>query len=218
MKTYDHHMHTTYSDGVNSVEDMVKMAIKIGLNQIAITDHIWRSTEWFDEYKEKIISLRAKNLNLLVGFEAKALSINGEIDATQYMCDHSDIKLGAIHRIPSGKELNAYLTKEEIIEDKNFAYLNWLNTTINMIKNRNVDIIAHPLMALDKYNIKANKSEIIEIMLLAKQYNTNFEISTRYKKSNQLIFDILSKIPSLCGVISYGSDAHSAIELQKAHR
>ena len=56
----DLHMHTTYSDGKNSIEDMVKVAIELGLEKIAITDHIWRSSEWFDKYHNEIVSLRQK--------------------------------------------------------------------------------------------------------------------------------------------------------------
>ncbi|MBA3009148.1 MAG: histidinol-phosphatase HisJ [Proteobacteria bacterium] len=36
----DHHMHSTYSDGTDTIETMVKSAIKKGLHTIAITDHM----------------------------------------------------------------------------------------------------------------------------------------------------------------------------------
>lgn len=39
MKKFDIHMHTTYSDGVNSVQNLLKLATKTQLELIAITDH-----------------------------------------------------------------------------------------------------------------------------------------------------------------------------------
>ena len=39
MQSLDLHMHTTYSDGLLSVDDMVKRCHDRGLQIIAITDH-----------------------------------------------------------------------------------------------------------------------------------------------------------------------------------
>lgn len=51
---YDYHSHTTYStDGNDSMEDMIKSAIKAGLKEIAITDHFdpdYPSPLWGDEF------------------------------------------------------------------------------------------------------------------------------------------------------------------------
>ncbi len=39
MKRYDLHVHTTHSDGISSVEEVLKKAEEVGLTGIAITDH-----------------------------------------------------------------------------------------------------------------------------------------------------------------------------------
>ena len=39
-KTSDHHMHSVYSDGDGSIDDMARAAIDKGLTQITITDHM----------------------------------------------------------------------------------------------------------------------------------------------------------------------------------
>jgi len=211
----DLHMHTIYSDGENTIEEMVIRSIEIGLKKIAITDHIWKSSNWFDDYYNEIIELRKKysEIEILVGFEAKALSINGEIDATEYMCKKVDIRLGAIHRIPKSEKLGEFLTRDEVLDNKELAYRNWLITTKNMIKNPNVDIIAHPFMVLDKYNIDVNMEDVKHLVALAKKYEKKLEISNRYKQSNKYLIDILLEVPYLIYVISYGSDAHSRFEI-----
>jgi HisJ family histidinol phosphate phosphatase len=211
-------MHTTFSDGKNSIEEMINTAENLGLKTIAITDHIWRSSDWFDTYLELIKKENInRSLNILVGFEAKALSINGEIDATNEMCNSSDMKIGAIHRIPEGNILNKYLTRECINNDPKNAYKNWLQTTKNMIKNKHLDVVAHPCMALVKYNLEAKEKDIYSLFVLVKKYNKKLEISTRYKKSNSILFKVLNNNPHFLAYISYGSDAHSIDDLKKAH-
>jgi len=216
---FDYHMHTIFSDGKNSIEEMIETAERLSLKTIAITDHIWQSSQWFFDYCALI---KQKNkmgkLTILIGFEAKALSVNGEIDATQSMCNEADIKIGAIHRIPAGDKLNHFLTREEVSEDKDKAYFNWLQTTINLIKNKNVDIVAHPCMVLDKYNLEKKEEDILNLFILAKKYNKKLEISSRYKKSNLILINAIKNNPNFLPFISYGSDAHSIEDLVKAHQ
>jgi len=38
--TWDYHIHTTFSDGKNSVDEIAKSSKKIGLLEIGITDHV----------------------------------------------------------------------------------------------------------------------------------------------------------------------------------
>lgn len=212
-------MHTTFSDGKNSIEEMIDTAQKLGLNTIAITDHIWRSSQWFDHYCSIIEKENKKNLiNILVGFEAKALSTNGEIDATSYMCEKANIRIGAIHRIPSSNIKDEYLSREYIVKNNDIAYNNWLITTTSLIKNKDIDIIAHPCMALNKYNLKHKEEDIYNLFLLAKKYNKKLEISSRYKNANHFLWDIIRDKSNLLPYISYGSDAHSINELIKAHK
>jgi len=215
----DLHMHTCFSDGNDGIKTMVAEANRLGLKKIAITDHIWRSSEWFDLYCQEIHQINSlyEDMDILVGFEAKALSVNGEIDVTDQMCMRADIRLGAMHRIPKGEMLNLYFSREEIAENQKVAYVNWVKTTCNMIRNKNVDIVAHPCMVLNKYQLEIQMEDLYKIFVLALQYSTKLEVSGRYKKSNRYLFDIVKENPSFCQILSFGSDAHSIEELKKSH-
>lgn len=215
---FDYHMHTTFSDGKNSIKEMIDTADNLGLKTICITDHIWQSSKWFNKYCELIkMNSINRNLNVLIGFEAKALDVSGNIDATEEMCNKADIRIGAIHRIPNGNILNEYLTREDILKNKKYAYNNWLQTTKNMIKNIDVDIIAHPCMVLKKYKLEQKEEDIYNLFILAQKYNKKMEISSRYKGVNDFLFNILKQYPSLITYTSYGSDSHSVDDLIKAH-
>jgi histidinol phosphatase-like PHP family hydrolase len=50
----DMHMHTNFTDGKHSVEEMVKAADTIGLKKIAITEHVRRDSKWIDKYIKEV--------------------------------------------------------------------------------------------------------------------------------------------------------------------
>jgi predicted metal-dependent phosphoesterase TrpH len=60
MGKADVHLHTQFSDGVCSVEDVLEQSDRIGLKLIAITDHdtmdgAWQAKEYGKKYKVKVI-------------------------------------------------------------------------------------------------------------------------------------------------------------------
>ena len=54
MMKKDTHLHSKFSDGKNSIEEMVLTAIKLGLEEVAFTDHVRRDTKWLDKYAAEI--------------------------------------------------------------------------------------------------------------------------------------------------------------------
>ncbi|MDH8677657.1 PHP domain-containing protein [Fusibacter bizertensis] len=90
----DYHMHTKFSgDSKNELESIVKKAIEIGLEEIAITDH-GPAHNGYGIKKENYPILRADidklnlkypQINILLGLEANILGINGEIDIDEEM-------------------------------------------------------------------------------------------------------------------------------------
>lgn len=212
----DLHIHTTYSDGRNSVEEMVKKALALGLKKIAITDHVWKTSDWFDGYYEHIKSIDLNGIEVLAGFEAKALNINGEIDAPKSAILKADIRIGAIHRIPKSEKVGKFLTEDEVGSDEQLAYQNWFKTTIGLIQNRSVDVVAHPFMVLFKYGIKPREKEINSVMRAIIQHKKKTELTGRYKKSNKPLIEYIIEHPSAINFLTYGSDAHDVDELSLA--
>ena len=101
----DLHMHTTFSDGKNSIEEMVQAAIKKGYEYIAITDHSKRETvaHGLDEKRflkqfEEIdkIQEKYKEITILKGAEVDILE-DGSLDLSNDVLKEMDIVLGAVH-------------------------------------------------------------------------------------------------------------------------
>jgi len=67
MKRFDIHIHSNYSDGANSVEEIVEHAESIGLDGIAITDH--------NEIQGslKALEFSSENFRVIPGIEISAM-------------------------------------------------------------------------------------------------------------------------------------------------
>lgn len=77
MPTADLHVHTRYSDGTETPQRVVEMAVEAGLSAMAITDH-----DIMDAYEQAAPFAAAQGLELIPGLEMSAglLGPNGEVD------------------------------------------------------------------------------------------------------------------------------------------
>jgi len=210
----DIHLHSDFSDGEGSIEEMTLEAIKLGLKQIAFTDHVRRDTKWLDQYVAEIERIKKKypQIKILSGIEAKVIDLEGNIDAKKEFFKKVDLVLGAFHRIPRGKE--EYLKKEEILLDKKRAFELWYQAMMNLLENKNVNIIAHPTAILKKYGIRVPDRVKENIAKKAKRFNKTLEVNKKFKVPNREFLKILKKNKVK---FSYGSDSHSIEEFKKYH-
>ncbi|MBO4819508.1 MAG: histidinol-phosphatase [Firmicutes bacterium] len=96
----DYHMHTIYSDGIASPEEMILKGIYFGLEEIGISDHSFTffdtsycmQEEKIDSYKEELERLKEKykgKINVLKGIEQDYYS---DVPADDY-----DYVIGSVH-------------------------------------------------------------------------------------------------------------------------
>jgi DNA polymerase (family X) len=101
----DLHMHTTYSDGRDSLAEMVQMAATLGYEYIAITDHSERAgapktvnRAALVRQRDEIDSLRDRfpGLTILHGIEVDIMA-DGSLDFTDDVLETLDIVLASLH-------------------------------------------------------------------------------------------------------------------------
>jgi histidinol phosphatase-like PHP family hydrolase len=141
----DNHLHTTFSDGKDSPNDMVITAIMLGYDQITFTDHVRRDSNWLDDYISEISRLKKEFSNKIIikiGVEAKIINLRGDIDFNSDYRSELDVVLAAIHRIPVGDE--SYIKYSDSIFNEIEIYNCIKTATCNAIENPLVDVIAHP--------------------------------------------------------------------------
>lgn len=162
----DLHIHSNWSDGVNTIEELVSAAKNLGYSYIAVTDHSQSlkvanglNPQELRKKRQQIdkINKKAKNFRVLYGTEAEIDSC-GKIDYSDRLLKEFDIVIAAIH---SGfKQSKEQLTKR----------------IIRACGNKYVNIIAHPTGRLwgarEAYEIDLDK-----IFKTAKETNTYLEIN-----------------------------------------
>ncbi len=228
----DFHIHSSFSDGNNTPEEMVKKAIEKGMQEIGFSDHSYTS---FDErycmpkddseYFKTISDLKktyCNKIKIYCGIEQDFYSAQ---PTNQY-----DYIIGSVHYVKMG---NYYIPVDESLEDfkaKTDKYFSgdaigfaeeYFNTVANVIDKTNADIIGH-FDLISKFNsvnlfdendkryVAAWKNAVDKLL----KYNKPFEINTGaisrgYKDFPYPSENIINYIKANGGKLILSSDAHS---------
>ena len=209
----DFHIHTNYTDGQAGIEAYVKSAITRELKAIAITDHARKTSTYIPDYCEKIEELKnSYNLSIYKGVETKIINLDGDIDLSKGIAEHLDIILGTLHRFPTEQDDKFVSATELMAED---AARIEADSTINMIKKKQVDIIAHPTRIFcETYNLPFPQEMLREIVKVAKMYGVAIECNAKIPYSKQMLKICMEEN----AILSIGSDAHTPREVGTAYR
>ncbi len=192
----DFHVHSNWSDGSSSIEEVARAAQGRGYQYVAICDHtkslkithgldetrLMRQMEEIDRLNEKM-----KGFQILKGTEVDILS-DGKLDLSDKVLERLDIVIAAIH---SGfKQDREKMTRR----------------IIRAIENPLVNIIAHPsgrlLGARDPYEV-----DIDEVMEAAKKYGKALEINAYFERLD--LDDIhCRKAKEMSIRVAIGTDTH----------
>jgi DNA polymerase (family 10) len=147
----DLQMHTKWSDGKNTIKDMVNYAMSLNHEYIAITDHTagLQLKNVMDEEKIKIqmkeidkINEKIEGITILKGLEVN-IDSNGKLDVKDGVLKDLDVVVASIH---SGFRQS----KEQLT-----------NRIISAMENEHVNIIAHPtgrkIQQRDEYDLDLHR-------------------------------------------------------------
>jgi DNA polymerase (family 10) len=192
----DLHVHSRWSDGISSIEEIAGAAQKRGYQYVAICDHskslriahgldesrLMKQIEEIDHINEKL-----KGFRILKGMEVDILT-DGKLDLPEKVLEKLDLVVAAIH---SGfKQERGKITKR----------------VVRALENPLVHILAHPsgrlLGARDPYAV-----EMEEVMEAAKQYGKALEINAYFERLD--LDDIHCRKAKEMGIrVSIGTDSH----------
>lgn len=212
----DWHIHSTFSDGRNEPGEIIEAAISLGLELVAITDHVNRESEWLDDFVIEIERLKSRyddKIKILSGIEAKVIDLDGNIDAREEFFKKVDIVLGAFHRIPNS---NGFISREEIPVERDRVLNFWYKAFLSLLeKDNHVDIIAHPTNILKINGIDVPLWMKREITRVGRRTGKIFEFNLKYNVPDEEFINMLREkdIP-----MSIGGDAHSVEELKETYR
>lgn len=193
----DLHIHTTWSDGKASLEEMVEAARERGLSYIAITDHA-RFSEMIggvspDELSRQLDEIAAVNEKLagfrvLAGVEANILR-DGSLDVPDRILKELDIVIAAIHS-------HFHLSRDEMTK-----------RLIRAIENPNVDVIAHPTGRKigERPGYEADWDEVFHRGVKAR---TALEVNANPIRLD-LNADLIRRAIDIGATLAIGTDAHT---------
>lgn len=210
----DYHVHSNYNDdATGTVEDYVQSALSKGLSSIAITNHVWRTSTWIEDFVNEVRTVRFRHkYHLLIGFEAKIVNINGEIDIASRFIKEGELVLGALHHLPTRDDY-VWLNDNHVSPSKAAEIIR--EATLNMLSRREASAVAHPLALYHlKYNSPFPDDFLEEIVCASSKYGIALEI---YNSKHPLFQKTFKKFIRLCveykAPMSVGSDAHSPAEV-----
>jgi len=199
----DLHMHTFYSDGVNSIEEMAHAGINLGYSYIAITDHSAslkvangldrkRLLQQIDEVRR--VNEKLKPFRVFTGIEADILP-DGSLDVEEDLIPYLDVVIGAVHTAFK-------MTKSEMTK-----------RILKAIKTGHINILAHPkgrlLNVRDAYDV-----DLDEVFRAAIDYNVAMEINSSPKRLDLNAEDARRAVKA--GLkIAIDTDSHSSAQLKQ---
>jgi histidinol phosphatase-like PHP family hydrolase len=198
-------MHTQWSDGSGSIEEMAKAASERGYEYIAITDHskglkiaggiyeeqlgrqaeeINRINSSLQREKSSVSVLRSVELNL---------NPQGQGDMDRDSLKSLDLVLGCFH---------SALRKKD---DQTHRYL-------AALRNPDIQILGHPRVRIYNYRLGLD-AEWIQVFDLAAELDKAVEIDV-YPDRQDLSIDLLKLAKKSGCRISLGTDSHDPLQLR----
>jgi len=201
------HVHSQYTDGQATLKDIEIRAAELRLKTLFFTDHIRYSSNYYNEYFEKIQEiLEISQLDIKIGFESKVSDYNGNLDLSKKARQGADIVIGTVHSIPrSDGFIHPSLLSAKELEKAEYEL------SLAMISAKSADILGHTGgMSIAKFG-KFNLEYLEEIIVKCVDFEVVFEINSRY---HEILLDWLSeKLKIYNPFVSIGSDVHSLNEI-----
>jgi DNA polymerase (family 10) len=198
----DLQMHTKWSDGVNTIEEMAKAGKELGYEYVAITDHtgslriaggltekeIKKQIKKMDKINEKL-----DGITILKGVEVNIQS-DGKLDVNDKVLEELDIVVASIH--------SGFRQSKEKIS----------NRIISAMENENVNIIAHPTGRKIKKR-KEYEFDFEKILEKSKDTNTFLEINSYPVRLDLNDINAKRAIENGCKLV-INTDAHNIEQLR----
>lgn len=163
LTTGEWHVHTSYTDGENTVFELCRAAVDLGIPLIAFTEHVRRELTYdFNSLLADIERARGEfpELIILSGVEAKVLP-DCSLDVCEDIIREVDYPIFAFHSFPDDLELYIRCLKE-------------------VIKNRYVNTWAHPGLFLKGRGLTLEEETVREILGLMKRSDVLLEVNSKY--------------------------------------
>jgi putative hydrolase len=204
----DCQVHTSWTDGEHSSQEIIKAAEEIGLDTLAFTEHVREDSSFFKDFFKEIDDLRqGSSVRIFIGVECKVMDKDGRLDISPSDYAIAEIVLGSVHRIPyEGKFVSPRELGQEKTVEEEFRY------TMAMLQGGQMDVLAHPFgMSLSTFEV-FEADHLDKVIHMAAANGVAFEFNAKYATP-----EFLKEAVRLCRkydpLVSLGSDVHKIKDL-----
>lgn len=199
LLTGDWHVHTSYTDGRDSVNTYCRKAVSKGLKLLVFTEHVRRkmSYSYADLLSDIVRARQDFDIEIFAGCEAKVLDTNGSLDVSEDVVQQCDVVTAVFHSSPK--------------VDKQ-GYLEALKA---MLENPRVHIWGHPFLFAQRNDINLEEAEKEFIIKLCIENQVLIERNLKYLLPDT---DFIRLALKRGARFIIGSDAHNADELPTSAR
>ena len=184
----DMHVHSTFSDGRDTIQENTAEAERLGLIELTCVDHVRKDTDWVPDY---VIEVRRVSTTTLVrlscAVEAKLLDVAGNLDLPAdlqgidavYVADHQVPLIDGPHT-PS--EVKAMISEGTLSADEAIEAI--VTATANSLRADYPVVIAHLFSILPKLALAEEEVPLVLIEDLAastSQSGAQIEVSERWR-------------------------------------
>lgn len=184
----DMQVHSTFSDGADTVEANVRAAEAAGLTHMTCVDHVRETTDWLPEYVAEVRRVRAlTDVRLTIGIEAKLLDTTGKLDMPAQLPDGIEVIYAADHQVamPGGVQhpdaVREALERGDLHPDEVFEAL--ITSTRECLDDPRPIVIAHLFSILPKLGLDQADAPLHQIEALAEECartGQRIEVNERY--------------------------------------
>ena len=231
----DYHVHTTFSDGKNTPEEVIKAAIEKGMAEIGISDHSYTDfdesycikRDKIEEYKQEIARLKAKyqgKIKILCGIEQDFYSEESTKDYDYVIGSVHYVKVGGkFYSVDESAEIFGAIGRDVFGGDYIAFAEEYFNTVSKLSERKDIDIIGH-FDLITKFNennryfdennaryVAAWQKAADKLLSTNKPFEINMgAISRGYKTEPYPSAAIRTYIKDKGGKFILSSDSHSA--------
>ena len=213
----DHHVHSTYSDGKNTIWENVRAAEARGLTRLGCVDHVRRDTVWVRAFAEDVYRIQSLTaVELLCGVEAKFLDSTGTLDVPALELG-VDIIFAADHQVPLDDGVHPPAEVREAIRANelrpSYVVDCIVEATCGALYSDSRVVVAHlfsvlPKIGLDETSVtERHLDALAEAALRTKSW---FEVDERWRAPGPLV---VSGLAARGVELRASSDAHKATKI-----
>lgn len=204
----DCHLHTNWTDGAASVEEVYHKAIEQKLKTILYSEHSRKSsTDWFGSFAEEVKLLPDSPCKAYVGTEVKVETRDGDIDTCSEISGQCDFIMASVHRFID--ENNNTIQFADTNPD--MATVLEYTLTWEVLANPQVDILGHMFgMSYKRFNRIPSDLQIKQLIQRAAEFGVAVEVNSYYHPN---LLQMVRWCQEFGARVTFGSNAHKLDEV-----